>query len=359
MPASFLDAVGDAARGGPAAVVAPVHEQSQVGDARRAAIALGADIGLDEAERSNLALVVTEAATNLARHAKEGVVLIRALGDGLAVARTGHEGVEVLAIDRGPGMADLAVSMRDGFSTAGTSGHGLGAMRRLADAFDIFSVPGAGTVLAARVATKGGGPHGTLARPPAFVEGVACTALAGESACGDSWAIERDEQRCVVFIADGLGHGPQAAAASSAAVEVFRQAHREPAAELIQRCHLALRATRGAAVAVAEIDSTKRMVRFAGIGNIAAAIVVFDGATQMASMNGTVGHQMRTVQEFTYPWPEGATLVMHSDGLSARWRADQHPGLLVRHPALLAGVLWRDFARGRDDATVVCIRERR
>jgi hypothetical protein len=111
-------------------------------------------------------------------------------------------------------------------------------------------------------------------------------------------------------------------------------------------------------MAVAAIQPGRRAVAFAGVGNVAA--MVHAGATtrSLASHNGTVGHATRTIQEFSYDWPEGATLVMHSDGINTRWRFDSYPGIVRYHPAVLAGVLFRDAARGRDDATVLAVRER-
>ncbi len=64
----------------------------------------------------------------------------------------------------------------------------------------------------------------------------------------------------------------------------------------------------------------------------------------------------RKFQEFAYPFPKGATLVMHSDGLISRWTLDAYPGLAAHDPALVAGVLYRDFQRGRDDVTVLVAR---
>lgn len=75
----------------------------------------------------------------------------------------------------------------------------------------------------------------------------------------------------------------------------------------------------------------------------------------MISHNGTVGHTMRKVQEFVYPWVAGSLLVMHSDGLGTQWRIDDRAGLRDEHPQLIAGVLYRDFKRGRDDATIVVV----
>ena len=67
---------------------------------------------------------------------------------------------------------------------------------------------------------------------------------------------------------------------------------------------------------------------------------------------------MRTLHEYRGDWASGATLVLHTDGINTRWRTDAYPGIVRHDPALLAGVLFRDAARGRDDATAVVVRER-
>jgi hypothetical protein len=111
-------------------------------------------------------------------------------------------------------------------------------------------------------------------------------------------------------------------------------------------------------MAVADIRPAAGEVRFAGVGNIAGSIVSSGGTKSMASHNGTVGHTMAKVQEFTYALPADGCVIMHSDGIMTRWRIEAYPGLAMRHPALIAGVLHRDFLRGRDDATVLALRTR-
>lgn len=324
----------------------PVTDVSQVGETRRAAVALAADAGLDEAARGTVALLVTELATNLARHANHGVIALRMLGE------QGSGGIEALSIDKGPGIIDLARAMTDGYSSAGTAGKGLGAIQRMSSEFDVTSAP-AGTVMLARVWSAAGD---RLRRAQPRVEGVACTPITGERACGDAWVVIQGAERTLSVIADGLGHGPDAAKASEAAVRVARAHPQASPAELIRLAHGALRTTRGAAMAVAEIRRDERVVRFAGVGNVAGSIVSHDGTRSMASHNGTVGHSMYKVQEFTYPCTPESTVIMHSDGIMTRWRLDSYPGLSVRHPSLVAAVLYRDFLRGRDDATVLVTR---
>ncbi len=105
------------------------------------------------------------------------------------------------------------------------------------------------------------------------------------------------------------------------------------------------------------MDRAFASARFCGVGNVDGRVVTADGNRHLVPQNGIVGHTMPRVQPVDIPVPSSARLVMHSDGISSRWRADSYPGLLARHPALLAGVLFRDYARARDDATVLVLRE--
>jgi anti-sigma regulatory factor (Ser/Thr protein kinase) len=311
-------------------------------------VAIAADLGLDETERGRVALIATEAATNIAKHASTGELLVRAMVRGDAA------GVELLALDRGPGMADVTRCLADGYSTAGSPGTGLGAMTRLASEFDIHSTVGAGTALLARVLREG---RRGSATSPAFELGAVCLPVAGEAIAGDAWHYLQSEGRTVVLIADGLGHGPLAARAAQEAVKTLSEHGAAAPAALLQHVHTALRGTRGAAVAVAEIRSDERLLRFVGVGNISATILAGDGSRSLVSLNGIVGEQIRRVQVFEYPWPPGARLIMHTDGLTTRWDLRKYPGLAARDPSLIAGVLYRDHTRGRDDVTVVVVRE--
>jgi hypothetical protein len=158
------------------------------------------------------------------------------------------------------------------------------------------------------------------------------------------------------MIADGLGHGDFAAQASARAVEIFEKFPAVELPALLEQMHDGMRSTRGAAVAIAEVDLTRELIAYAGIGNIIASIVTPDSSASLVSMNGTVGVQCRAYRLFTYPWPRGGALVMISDGLKSHWQLGKYHGLLERHPGLIAGVLYRDYSRGSDDTTVLVVR---
>lgn len=334
----------------------PIAELSQVGEARRRATAAAVRNGLNELAVGKVALVVTEVATNLVKHATAGQLLVRTL------QHEGKNGIEILALDKGPGISNVSECLRDGYSTGGSPGTGLGAIARLSTLFDVHSIPGTGTALLAQVwsedaAQRGGGRDpGTERKAPGEI-GAVCVAKPGEEVCGDAWAVEQRSGHSLLFVVDGLGHGLGAADAARDAVRIFHQHHALAPAEILEQVHGALRSTRGAAAAIAVVDTGRQIITFAGVGNIAAEVLASTGNRKMVSHNGTLGHAVRKIQEFTYPWQSGALLVMHSDGLATHWALDTYPGLVMRHPSLIAGVLYRDHRRERDDSTVLVAKE--
>ena len=325
-----------------------VRDESQVAEARRGAVAAAHALGFGEEDAGRVAIVASELATNLVKHGGGGELIVGAYDD-----RTGG-GVECLALDKGPGMADVAASSRDGHSTAGSAGTGLGAIARGSHHHDIYSRPGLGTAILVRL-EQGRPRDAKPSREP--VSGAVNLPKPGEEACGDAWCAKAHGSGFTLMVADGLGHGPIAAEASRAAVRAFLADPARPPGAALERMHGALRPTRGAAAAVAHVDLARGSVVFAGIGNVAGVLVTENGATQrMVSHNGTVGHVARRVQEFAYPFQGSPLVVLCSDGLGTRWTLDAYPGLARRHPTLIAGVLYRDFNRGRDDVTVLVAR---
>jgi anti-sigma regulatory factor (Ser/Thr protein kinase) len=319
-----------------------VTEQSQVSEARRQAQSMAQALGFDDVAAGRVAIVVTEAGTNLVRHARGGQLLLRALG------RDGAAGIELISIDRGPGM-NIGASLRDGHSTAGTPGHGLGAIGRAGRGLELWSQPGMGTVLRCELWPEG------ISAPRGLSSGAVCVAKPGESACGDDWILVSEHGRYALLVVDGLGHGPDAAAAARAATDVFARS-RGSAAELLGALHDALKSTRGAAAAVALAQPAKRVLDYAGVGNISAAIRSESRTRHLVSHNGILGHGAPRMRELSYPFPDGALLVVHSDGVATRWDIDKYAGLESKHPGVIAGVLYRDHTRGPDDATVVVVR---
>ena len=324
-----------------------VSEVSQVGQARRAAIRLAIASKLSTEAQGEVAVIATELATNLARYGRDGRLFIQSM------RRPEESFVQMLAVDSGPGIADLQRSMQDGVSTGGTPGTGLGAVRRMSDDFDIYSSVGQGTLVLSRVSVS-------RSKQPqrSYRWAAISTPAPHETVCGDAWRIVEKNGELGVMVVDGLGHGLLAAEAANRAAALFdAEAGPSEPAGFCGRAHQALAGSRGAALAVAHVSMAGR-VRYAGVGNIAGAIVGSAGGRGLPSQNGTVGLQVRRVQEFDYELPERGVLVMHSDGLTSRWSLDAYQGLASRHPALIAGVLYRDCLRGRDDATIVVVKRK-
>ena len=379
-----------------------ITDASSVAVARRGALDAARRVGLNEVDSGRVALVITEAATNILKHAGQGEILVRPLfatdsGKDLSQVPAGRRNaasaaaVELIALDNGVGIADLNAAFKDGYSSTETSGTGLGAMRRLSDDLAIYSQVGFGTAIRLIVQVRlthaersmdvpdeqhaSTSPRWGDRNPPDEIDvGSIGVPYPGEEVCGDAWSLQSDATGVSLLVVDGLGHGPLARQAAAEAVNVFQSQPDRSPGDLLELMHRALGSTRGAAAAVARIDFKTRRVVFAGIGNIAASVSGMDPTSadkpgygalhpnhsrstrQLASHNGIVGHGMRKSQEFTVPWLEEGTLIMHSDGLATRWDLSKYPGLSNQRAALIASVLYRDFSRRNDDATVVVVK---
>jgi anti-sigma regulatory factor (Ser/Thr protein kinase) len=319
-------------------------DPSQTGNARRQALSLAGQMDFDELRQGQLGIIVTEAARNIEAHGGDGEIILSEW------TYDTNAGIDVLALDKGKGIDNVSSALQDGYSTAGTPGNGLGAISRLSGTFQVYTGSGIGTAVFARVLHKTDEVE-SESRP--YQMGVISIPIAGESICGDAWSVERTPGRSLYIVADGLGHGPVAAEAALEAIRIFQLSSEYAPERILNEIHSALGKTRGAAVSIAEILHGQSVLNYAGAGNIVAAIMTGAKTRSLVSMNGTVGHSIGKIQQFSYPWQIGSTLIMHSDGLATRWNVEQYPGLALRHPALLAGVLFRDFSRRRDDATIL------
>jgi anti-sigma regulatory factor (Ser/Thr protein kinase) len=325
-----------------------VTEPSEIAATRRAVSAIANDnaFGVEDAGRA--ALVATEICSNLIKHGNGGELIVRPL------EHDGRHGLELIGLDQGPGMNDVAKCLRDGYSTGGSPGTGLGAIERMSQQFDLYSQPDKGTALMAQVWADARAPQAS-----ALEIGAIVIPKAGETESGDSWCYAERAGGALVLGVDGLGHGLGAAQAANEACRIFHAEKYRTPAELLQQIHTALRPTRGAAVALVDIDWERGQIIAAAIGNVVTTVVTGDSAKRIASDNGIVGHVVSKFREQTYPCAPDSVIIMHSDGLGTGWHLERYPGLLQHHCALIAGVLYRDCKRGRDDSLAVVIRRAR
>lgn len=313
--------------------IVPVQDSSQVALARRTASELASAGGLDEQRSSAVSVVAVELANNILQHAGSGQLMFQ------YIHATGA--FDIMAVDHGAGMVNMERCLEDGFSTKSTPGLGLGAVRRFAVHFGAYSIPARTTAVTARMAE----------RDPEPDFAVICTAIHGETLSGDGWGVSEDGRSfCVV---DGLGHGMLAAEAARVAIGIF---HKQPGAStgnLLERMHAAMKSTRGAAAAVVRVNPEAGTLNFAGIGNISCVLLGESKSQSLVSHNGTLGHQLRRIQEFSYPYKRRDLLLMHSDGLTTQPKLGIPPSLLVQPPNVIAPFLFSEQVRGRDDATLL------
>ncbi|MEU6574120.1 SpoIIE family protein phosphatase [Streptomyces sp. NPDC046805] len=332
----------------------PVHDSTRVRDARVATEAASAHARLDAHRTAVAALVATELATNLLRHAEGGRLVIHLVDH--PEPGTPGPAVQLVALDHGPGIHDVTEALRDGYTTSDASlGAGLGTCLRISSAFDLYSSH-RGTVSVARI-DQGVGQAKAL---PACRAGGINVPLARAEHSGDAWSCVRSGSRLTLLLADGLGHGPKAAQASSAAVDELHRVGHLPPAEILRHMHPALRPTRGAAAAVAQLDTDSGELAFAGVGNIGARLHVTGSWEHLVSHPGIVGAQFpSSVPVCRRPWGAGSLLVLHSDGLPSRWVPPADPDLLTHDPAVVAATILRDASSAaspvRDDTCVAVL----
>ena len=319
-----------------------VEDPSAAAACRGAALALASRLGFPAARTDQLALAVTEAASNLHKHARQGSMLLR-------ITREGDEpGIELVTIDAGPGSA------RQQRGAAGRPLHERHPWHRA------WRDPPARRLLRPVLGARSRhGACGQVLADAAPVRDCPCAGLVrpitGETECGDIFGAVETDGGVTGVLCDGLGHGPLAAiAAMEAVASGARRARRTSQPSLVERAHRRMSHTRGGAIAVVQV--TGQVVRFAGLGNIAAVILADGTRKSMLSVPGIAGHQARTIRQFDYVAPPGAAIILHSDGISSRWAPAALPGLNARDPLVIAAALLAEAGTHRDDAGVLVLK---
>lgn len=333
-------------------VVTHVPDRSYQAIARAELKAIANRIGFAGSRLGEVEIIIAELTSNLVKHAKEGKILCRILEE------KDNKGLELISIDHGPGMTAPQQMLQDGISTKKTLGHGLGAIKRLSDVFDIYSIPAWGTVILSRVMVKSAGNY----RPPESITmEVLRVAKSGETACGDNWTLLTKGKQHRLAMIDGLGHGPEAEQAAVESVAAFAEIADRTPNEQLREIHKKIRKTRGAVMSIVHVDNINRQLTYCGVGNILTRLVNISlGAASRTfnTYNGIVGHTIpSTLNNTTMPWDAKLDmLILHSDGLSNRWDLTRYPNILQHHSMILCAALYKDYQRGTDDATVAVIR---
>jgi len=317
----------------------PVNDEADVGAVRRVVARYADELGASDAGRGRAQLVATELATNLVRHAKPG---------GWLLARpVPPAGIELLAVDHGPGIADLAAALDGRTPEPSGLGRGLAGVRRACARFDVHTERERGSAVLALIDLGG-------SAPPRSWGGVS---VGVTEVCGDGWAVLEADGGLTVAVVDGLGHGRAASLASDAALDALAADPLDLAGFLV-RANDAMRTTRGAAAAVCRLDPARGELRYVVVGNVSGCVVTGTGEQRLTFTPGTLGISAAPPRGRVLgcPWPPGAALVLWTDGLASRLGLPAEPALLTHDPAVVAAALHRDHSRERDDATVVVVR---
>ncbi len=182
--------------------------------------------------------------------------------------------------------------------------------------------------------------------------GIAARPYPGETVSGDACFVGEYEDRTLIGVVDGLGHGQGAALVAQKAIHHLEEHYRDGLVEIIQGCHETLRGTRGVVMGLALVDPQRSILTYAGVGNICIRVV---GAKSVSliSANGIVGDVLPKIREEKVTYSPGDLVIIHSDGVSARFNLDDYPGLVQKEPQQIADTIARDFAREYDDAIIV------
>jgi len=320
---------------------------SNVGTARRAAKALAESIGFDPAACEETALVMTELATNLIKHARGGELTLTPLDD------SGRAGLEIGSRDTGPGIADVEQALADRFSTAGTRGSGLGAVNRLMDELDIKSERGRGTRIVCRKWVRQ--PTASI-RPCPLSFGVATRPRHTGADNGDAFVVKQWAESALVGVIDGLGHGQFAHCAAQAARQFVEGHCDRPLDQIFRGTARACRATRGVVMALARFDWGLGRLAFASVGNIEVRVFPHSEPFRFAMRRGVVGLSAPDALVTEHPWPPDHVLVLHTDGLRTHWGWKDFPGVADQPATAIAQELLRLLAKEEDDATVIVVR---
>nr|WP_199156757.1 serine/threonine protein kinase [Pedobacter sp. ASV2] len=306
------------------------------------------DAGMDEARIAQVDIIAAEMTSNLFKYADQGEILFGLFSE------NGVPYVELISIDSGPGMQYPSRMMQDGISTSNTLGAGLGSIKRLSDTFDIYSMPGWGTILLSRtyIGNRPITKKGLIVRP-------LVVSKPGERISGDGFVCRISDDNYKLLLGDGLGHGPEANHAVNEAAKIFKVFPEDSPTETLRFIHSSIRKTRGMVANVTHYDSLKGVWSSAGIGNIMAKWLGPASSKNHMSYNGIVGHNIpNTMNDQLCSTTEYNQLILCSDGIKTRWEISKYPGILKHDPSVLAAAIYKDHARRTDDMSIIVIKVR-
>lgn len=324
-----------------------LEDRSYFAILKRSVHRLALHAGLIDTRIAELDIVVAEIGSNILKHGAGGEVLVMLTEEPVPA-------IEIIGIDNGPGITDLGRMMQDGMSTTRTLGQGLGAIKRLSDFLQIYSVKGWGTIVVSRFYLK----------PPPVVPVKEITEVRtlmvpkpGEKLCGDGHYIKASKTGIRVFLGDGLGHGPEANNAVTAAINSFRYCMLQDQTEVLRQMHIEVKSTRGLVSTICSYNFKEKVWNLCGVGNIHSRIWNGTKVKTYLPYNGIIGHNLPRTMNIQKGEPgKDQLLVLASDGIRTRWEMNKYPGIFRYDMSILAAALYKDHARKTDDMSVVIVK---
>lgn len=321
-----------------------IDDRSYVSFIKREIHNLVTNAGYSTQKVGEIDIVISELTSNLIKFAETGELLYR-----LAADEKGSF-FEIYCLDKGKGIRNLSRMMQDGISSSDTLGQGLGAIERLSNASSIFTVPDWGTVVYSKIYQT---ETDTSVRQSNINFGAIQVCAPGEKVCGDGYSVKKVGNGLQFFMGDGLGHGVNAHEAVSDAIAAFTACRATSPVEVLRHIHEDVKKTRGLVATVAYLDYTAQKWFMCGVGNISTSLYTGLAAKNYTPYNGIIGHNIpRTLNDSVLVLEKYQTLIMHSDGLKARWNLSELTGLLKYEPNVISAALYKENARHNDDMTV-------
>ncbi len=313
--------------------------------AQKAAREYATHIGFSPSECEQIALAVTELATNLVRHAGGGTLRMSTL------SADDRGGILVETEDRGPGIVHPDHALADGFSTAGGLGNGLGTVHRIMDGMELDSPSTGGLKVTCHRWIR---PSTRTVFPQRLAFGVATRARRNDVHNGDAFIVKSWARGALVGVIDGLGHGVEAERAAQAARAYVEDHFDLPVAGLFKGVGQACRRTRGVVMALARfhMDTT---VEIANVGNVEVRLFGAPQRPNLVVRRGILGVNAPSPVVTSHTWTRESTLVLHSDGLHSHWSIETMPGVCWTTPPEAASALLLAQGKDDDDATVVIV----
>jgi serine phosphatase RsbU (regulator of sigma subunit) len=197
-----------------------------------------------------------------------------------------------------------------------------------------------------------------MAVDPEIVVAAAGRPVASEAVSGDAWQLDWREHGCRIAVIDGLGHGPEAAAAAAAATAALAASPERSPLDAMELCHRALQGTRGAAMWIGAIERSAGagQLAWAGVGNVEARLWQAGRDQRLVAQRGIVGAVLPRLRTFESALEQDWLLLIHTDGIRERFTLEAGPDHLRENPQQLADGLLLAWARPTDDALVVALR---